>query len=139
MVDHFLVPNLSTKTLICSSSACVHLRTVLLFFLTLAAPSRGTVMGVLGESASELSRELVDGVAKLRLSSLVLAGERLWPENLLFLEGDVKADLDGWFFVVPGVDTDLEFVPPGVMGAGFFPFMENRVFHDLNCYGFSCG
>jgi hypothetical protein len=34
-------------------------------------------MGVLGESASELSRELVDGVAKLRLSSLFLEGERL--------------------------------------------------------------
>ena len=120
MVDHFLVPKRSTKTLICSSSACVHLRTVLLFFLTLAAPSRGTVMGVLGESASELSRELVDGVAKLRLSSLLLVGNVVLP---LFLEGEVKADLDGWFFVVPGVDTDLEFVPPGVMGAGFFPFM----------------
>ena len=76
-------------------------------------------MGVLGESASELSRELVDGVAKLRLSSLLLVGKVL-P---VFLEGEVKADLDGWFFVVPGVDTDLEFVPPGVMGAGFFPFM----------------
>jgi len=76
-------------------------------------------MGVLGESASELSRELVDGVAKLRLSSLLLVGKVL-P---VFLEGEVKADLDGWFFVVPGVDTDLEFVPPGVMGAGFFPFI----------------
>ena len=91
-------------------------------------------MGVLGESASELSRELVDGVAKLRLSSLVLPDLEGSLENLLFLEGDVKADLDGWFFVVPGVDTDLEFVPPGVMGAGFFPFIgdkKNRVFHDL--------
>ena len=77
-------------------------------------------MGVLGESASELSRELVDGVAKLRLSSLLFVGNVVLP---LFLEGEVKADLDGWFFVVPGVDTDLEFVPPGVMGAGFFPFM----------------
>ena len=81
-------------------------------------------MGVLGESPSELSRELVDGVAKLRLSSLVLEGEPFLPENLLFLEGDVKADLDGWFFVVPGVDTDLEEDPDGkVMGEGFFPFM----------------
>ena len=80
-------------------------------------------MGVLGESPSELSRELVDGVAKLRLSSLVLEGEPFLPENLLFLEGDVKADLDGWFFVVPGVDTDLEGFPDSVMGEGFFPFM----------------
>ena len=137
IVDHFLVPKRWTNIFICSSSSLVHLRTDRRFFLAFTSPlpTRGFVMGVLGEgdfSPSELSREETEGVCKL-ISLLRGGGGKLlfWGR-----EGDVNADFVGLLREVWGVEIILRDGPTlAWMEGGASPFTFLLIFGApvLNC------